>query len=90
MITMSPFGDVTFQPRWGTYITVATNMVGKTFTVRVRDNGNNYEAYYNGVIKVTGTFSRPSGTNNFRWGIYKGNSAVTADAMLFVSDVTFH
>lgn len=90
MITMSPFGDITFQPRWGTYITVATNMVGKTFTVKVRDNGNNYEAYYNGVLKVNGTFSRPSGTNNFRWGIYKGNSAVTADCMLFVSDVTFH
>ena len=89
MVTMNSLGDITFQPRWGTYKTVAYAMAQKAFSIKVRDNGHNYEAYFNGVLQVSGSFNRPTGTNNFRWGLYKGTATITNDVMIFVSGAAY-
>ncbi|MCU0430029.1 MAG: Ig-like domain-containing protein [Cytophagaceae bacterium] len=90
MITLSENGTITYQPRHGTNKTIATNMAGKSFNLRVRDNGLHYEVYMNGSLVGTGSFSRPTENTSFRWGMYVGNSIPSRDGMIFVTGATIN
>lgn len=91
-LDMNSKGDVLFLPRHvknGEKV-IAANMTGKPFHIRVRDNGLDYELYLNNEKVGSGSYPRPEGINGFRWGMYKGESAVNDDQMVFVTGVTFH
>jgi autotransporter-associated beta strand protein len=71
-------GSLAVNNRYGAY-TVVTNSDGSTanftdsgFDVRVLDDGLNYKVWINGVLYSSGSFSRPTGTTTFRWGMYFG------------------
>ena len=89
MINISDNGDVRLNHRRGRDKYIAKNMTGKPFHLRVRDNGHDYEVYYNGKKVGEGSYARPKGPNNFRWGMYLGNNPVRHDAMIFVSGAKF-
>lgn len=91
-LDMNDNGDLVFIPRHvkdGKRI-IASNMTGKPFFIRARDNGQDYELYLNNEKIASGSFPRPNGTNSFRWGMYKGESTVNQDQMIFVTGATFH
>lgn len=90
MITMNDNGDITYQPRGGTYKKIATAMGGKSFDLRMRDNGLNYEVYFNGVKVGSGAYARPTGQTGFRWGMYVGSSIPSKEGMIFVSGATMN
>jgi hypothetical protein len=85
MINTNGNGDVTLNHRTGTDQVLATNMVGQPFDITVYDNGTNYAVYMNDQYAGYGSFSRPTGVSEFRWGMYVGDSVPARDAMLFVT-----
>ncbi|MFM7184108.1 MAG: beta strand repeat-containing protein [Planctomycetota bacterium] len=85
MINTNGNGDVTLNHRTGTDKVLATNMVGQPFDITVYDNGTNYMVYMNDQHAGNGSFSRPTGLTEFRWGMYVGDSVPARDAMLFVT-----
>ena len=85
---MNAKGDVILNHRRAADKVIATDMVGKPFLIRVRDNGLNYEIYLDGKKVGEGSYERPEGTTGFRWGMYVGHSEVSHDAMIFVSGAT--
>lgn len=87
-IDMGGNGNILLNNRRSKDKTIATNMVGKPFLIRVRDNGLNYEVFLNGKKVGDGSYARPTGTTGFRWGMYVGHSSVTSEAMIFVSGAT--
>lgn len=89
-LNMNDNGDVTLNHRRAPDKVIARNMTGKPFHIRVRDNGHDYEVYYNGAKVGGGAYARPQGTSNFRWGMYLGKSTVRHDAMIFVSGAEAH
>lgn len=68
---------------------LAKNMTGKSFVLKIRDNGEDFEVYFNGEKVHEGKYLRPEGTTGFRWGMYRGEAKVTHDAMIFVTGATF-
>ncbi len=84
-LNMNANGDVTLNHRRGKDVVIARNMVGKPFHIRVRDNGLDYEVFYNEKSVGKGSYPRPKGVTNFRWGMYLGASEVKHDAMIFVT-----
>jgi hypothetical protein len=90
MIGLSDTGDIKLiHRRHQEAKIIARNMTGKSFTLKVRDNGYDYEVYLNGEKVGTGYYDRPEGHTSFRWGMYKGEHEQKRDAMIFVSGVTF-
>lgn len=87
-LNMSAKGDVVLNHRRAKDKVIATEMVGKPFHIRVRDNGHDYEVYLNGTKVGEGFFERPEGDSTFRWGMYLGKGDVTQEAMIFVSGAT--
>jgi len=87
-INMNPNGDVILNHRRAGDKVIATGMVEKSFHIRVRDNGQDYEVYLDGKMVGAGTYARPEGTTSFRWGMYLGKNEVKHDAMIFVSGAT--
>lgn len=87
-LNMNENGDIKLNRRRGDDVTIATDMTGKSFDLRVRDNGHDYEVYLNGDFKGGGSFSRPEGLSRFRWGMYVGTADVTRDMMVFVTGAT--
>lgn len=87
-IDMNSHGDVKLNQRRGQDKVIATGMVGKPFHIRVRDNGHDYEVFFEGQKVGEGSYARPEGVTTFRWGMYVGKNAVTHDAMIFVSGAT--
>ncbi len=81
-------GDVILNHRRGDDKVIANGMTGKSFHLRVRDNGHDYEVYLNEKKVGEGTYARPSGETSFRWGMYLGKGEVKSDAMIFVSGAT--
>jgi hypothetical protein len=70
-------------------VPLGVDMIGKRFDVLIRDDGFNYEVYFNGELKGTGFWQRdPSQRFNFRWGPYVGEQSVDNDALVFVTGVT--
>ncbi len=85
-IQMSDSGDISYKHRrGGGSKVIARNMVGKPFHIRVRDNGHDFELFLNGKSQGKGTYARPSGKTNFRWGMYLGANPVRHEAMLLVT-----
>lgn len=69
---------------------IAHNMTGKSFHLRVRDNGREYEVFLNGEKVGEGHYDRPEGHTAFRWGMYVGGKTlVNHDAMIFVTGATY-
>jgi hypothetical protein len=103
-IEMSDKGDLYFLrrrpvPGMEREIGMAQNMVGKSLSVKVRANGENYEVYQKapldaGAWKLVTKGSGPKAKDNkisFRWGMYCGSKkgqTVPNDAMIFVTGVT--
>lgn len=88
MINMNEKGDVVFNPRRGKDSVIAKDMIGKPFHLRVRDNGKDYEVFFNEKMIGTGHYDRPKSATSFRWGMYVGDKPITYDAMILFSGVT--
>jgi len=85
-IGMNDEGDIKLNHRRGQEdVVIAKRMVAKPFQIGIRDNGHNYEVYYNGEKVGEGEYDRPSGETVFRWGMYDGT--FRHDAMLLVTGV---
>ena len=84
-LNMSDNGDIKLNHRRAKDLVIARDMVGKPFHIRVRDNGHDYEVYYNGELKGRGSYARPAGTTNFRWGLYLGGHPARHDMMILVT-----
>lgn len=91
MINLTSQGDVILNHRRHQEDqTIATEMIGRSFHLKVRDNGHEYEVYLNGERVGAGHFDRPKGHTSFRWGMYVGGKTlVRQDGMIFVTGVTF-
>lgn len=87
-LNMNDNGDILLNHRRGKDVTILNNMTGKPFHIRVRDNGLDYEVFLNGKLAGKGSYARPSGHTNFRWGLYRGGKEMKHDAMIFVSGAT--
>ena len=87
-LNMHENGEIKLNHRRAKDETIATNMVGKPFFIRVRDNGLDYEVFLDGKQVGKGSYPRPAGTTGFRWGMYLGKASVSHDAMIFVSGAT--
>lgn len=66
---------------------IARNMTGKSFDLKVRDNGHDYEVYLNGKKVGAGHYHRPRGHTCFRWGMY--GKTLRHDALIFVTGARF-
>lgn len=103
-IEMSAAGEVHFlfrRPQSGQErkIVMAENMVGKSLSLKVRANGEDYEVYQKepldqGPWKLVtkGSYAKAQGKISFRWGMYCGSKkgqTVPNDALLFVTGVKF-
>ncbi|HSP43534.1 MAG TPA: hypothetical protein VLO11_11730 [Luteolibacter sp.] len=84
-LNMDDAGNVILNRRVGEDEVIASDMVGKPFHVRVRDNGLDYEVFLNGKKAGDGSFPRPEGQTCFRWGLYRGSKAMNHDAMILVT-----
>jgi hypothetical protein len=91
MINLSDDGDIKLNHRRHQEDQIiARNMTGKSFHLRVRDNGHDYEVYLDGEKVGTGHYDRPEGHTVFRWGMYVGGKTlVRHDAMIFVTGAKF-
>ena len=91
MINLSNEGDVKLNHRRHQEDKIiARNMTGRSFHLRVRDNGHEYEVYLDGEKVGAGYYDRPEGTTGFRWGMYVGGKTlVKHDAMIFVTEASF-
>jgi hypothetical protein len=102
-IEMSDKGDIYFLrrrpvPGLEREIVMADNMVGKSLSVKVRANGEDYEVYQkaplnNGPWKLVteGSYTKAKDKIGFRWGMYCGSKkgqTVPNAAMIFVTGVT--
>lgn len=85
MLTTNANGDIRLQPRHGKYRIVARAMKGKSFDLRVRDDGHNYEVYIDGQKVGDGAYNRPEGYTSFRWGMYFGKRIPKSDTLIFVT-----
>jgi hypothetical protein len=63
------------------------DMTGRGFDAEIRDDGENYEVYIDGVKQASGRFFRhPTLASTFRWGMYMGADTVTQGiATMYVS-----
>ncbi len=69
---------------------LASDMVGRSFHLKARDNRRDYEVYVNGELVGSGQYDRwqeGSRRHMFRWGMYAGS--VPQDAMVFVTGARF-
>ena len=91
MINLNDNGDIKLNHRRHQEDQIiATNMTGKPFTLKVRDNGHDYEVYLDGKKVGAGYYDRPEGMTSFRWGMYVGGKTlVMHDAMIFVTGAEF-
>ena len=77
-LSLGSDGTLKINNRYGTDVTVtnpdgsAKNFTGRGFDMRVLDDGLNYKVWIDGVLYGNGSYSRPTGTTTFRWGMYFG------------------
>lgn len=88
MIGMNAEGDVIMNRRRGEDVTMAKNMVGKPFHLRVLCNGRDYHVLFDHQYIGGGTWARPEGRTGFRWGMYVGKNTPKTDGMVFVTGAT--
>lgn len=91
MLNLSDDGDLTLNHRRHQEdVLIARNLTGKSFHLKVRDNGREYEVFINGKKVGQGHYDRPEGHTDFRWGMYVGGKTlVRHDAMIFVTGAKF-
>lgn len=83
---MGSTGELTVNNRSGADVVVtnpdgsAKNFSGRGFDVRMLDDGKDYKVWIDGVLYASGSYSRPTGTTNFRWGMYFGANKLNAPA----------
>lgn len=103
-IEMSEKGGISFLrrrpvPGLEREIVLADNMVGKSLSIKVRANGEEYEVYQKSPLGkdpwklvTKGSYTKANDNKiSFRWGMYCGSKkgqTVPNDAMLFVTGVT--
>ncbi len=88
MINLSDKGDIKLNHRRHQKDKViAKNMIGKSFDLKVRDNGHDYEVFLNGKQVGKGYYARPEGYTAFRWGMY--GKTLKHDALIFVTGAKF-
>jgi hypothetical protein len=103
-IEMSEKGDLSFlrrrpAPGMEREIVMSENMVGKSLSLKVRANGEDYEVYQKAPLDdgpwklvAKGSFTKAKdNTISFRWGMYAGSKkgeSIKNDALLFVTGVT--
>jgi hypothetical protein len=87
-ITIRENGDVVLDHRRAEDVIIARGMLRKSFLLRVRDNGLDYQVYLNGRKAGDGRYKRPEGKTCFRWGMYVGEHEVRREAMILFSGVT--
>ena len=102
-IRMNDNGDIYFHrrrsiPGMEDDITLAKNMTGKSLSIKVRANGDDYEVFQKSPLDETWTlvtkgkyYKAQEGKISFRWGMYCGSKAgmsIKKDAMLFVTGAT--
>lgn len=102
-IDMSATGEIHFlrrrpAPGQERVIVMAENMTGKSLSIKVRANGEDYQVYQKtpteqGPWKLVtqGSYTKAQGKVSFRWGMYCGSKkgqTVPNDALLFVTGVT--
>ena len=88
MINLSDDGNMKLNHRrHQTDKVIATNMTGKSFALKVRDNGHDYEVYFNGKKVGAGYYDRTEGYTCFRWGMY--DKTLKHDALIFVTGARF-
>jgi len=88
MIVCTSNGNIKYTKRNGTELTLENGMMGKSFDIMVKDDGKNYKLYYNGVVRDSGSYTRNTGYNQFRWGFYLSET-MTGNNMMFVTGATF-
>jgi hypothetical protein len=89
MINLTDEGDIVLNHRRHQEDkTIAKNMAGKSFLLKVRDNGHEYEVFFNGEKVGAGHYDRGPEQTSFRWGMYRG-SAASQDGLLFVTGARF-
>lgn len=102
-IRMTSTGNITFNRRRDiaglpTNLTIATGMVGRSFSLMVRGNGRDYDVYIripdenpNWQLVTTGHYTAAVDDRiSCRWGMYVGSQSgqtVPKDGMIFVSGV---
>jgi fibronectin-binding autotransporter adhesin len=83
-LSMGTNGSLTVNNRTGTDTVVtnpdgsAKNFTGRGFDVRVLDDGLKYKVWIDGVLYASSSYSRPTGTTTFRWGMYFGANNLNA------------
>jgi len=89
-IVITSGGTVKYTKRTKSELTLQGGMMGKSFDIMVKDDGFNYELYYNDVLKDSGSYFRDNATgyNQFRWGFYTSYALVGYN-MMFVSGASF-
>ncbi|MFM7181484.1 MAG: hypothetical protein ACKO2G_08485 [Verrucomicrobiales bacterium] len=88
MIGLSDKGDISLlHRRPKKSVTLATGMTGKSFDLKVSDNGQDYEVFFNDKPVGKGSYARPEGTTAFRWGMY--DKTLKHDALIFVTGAKF-
>ncbi len=102
-IRMNDNGDIYFSRRrpiagMEDRITLAENMTGKSLSIKVRANGNEYEVYQKPPLDETwklvtkGSYHQAEDNKiSFRWGMYCGSKSgmsTKKDAMMFVTGAT--
>ncbi len=88
MLGLRSNGDVYFNPRrpkGHSDEVLVKNAEGKSFDIRIRHNGNEYEIYLNGELKIKHHVR--SNNNHFRWGMY-GHDNMPGEAMLMITGAT--
>ena len=77
-LSMGSDGTLAINNRNGADVTVtnpdgtAKNFKGGGFDMRVLDDGKYYKVWIDGVLYGNGSYTRPTGTTTFRWGMYFG------------------
>jgi hypothetical protein len=102
-IRMNDEGDIYFSrrrsiPGMEDQITLGEKMTGKSLSIKVRANGNEYEVYQKPPLDTEwklvtkGTYAKAEENKiSFRWGMYCGSKAgmsIKKDAMMFVTGAT--
>ena len=101
-IDMTATGEIHFlrrHPASGQERTIVMgeNMAGKSLSVKVRANGEDYEVYQKAPLDkgpwklvTKGSYTKAQGKISFRWGMYCGSKkgqTVPNDALMFVTGV---
>ena len=91
-VGMTPDGDIHYTHRrnpdgGSTRFTLAEDMIGKSFEILVRDNGHDYELYFNGELITRSFWERPGRSFSWRWGPYRGARTMDHDVLVFANNL---